>query len=54
VDFKHLQNLVEHLPMLGRDANAALEGAIGLEGQDNRRQLDCLWPRAEDDRHFHR
>lgn len=49
-DGKQLQDLVEHLAVLGRDNSQGLESArVRLEASDQRSQFDGLGARAEDD-----
>ena len=56
-DLKEAQHLIEHLSMLPRHANPNIKIVpSGLNGLDDRSQLDCLWPCAkskEDPLGFH-
>jgi hypothetical protein len=47
-DAEDVQDLVEHLAVLGRNADAAVETTVDLEPEDHRGQLDGLRPGAED------
>src|SRR5438477_7976277 len=52
-DTKHLQYLIEHLPVLRGDANATLKARVVSQRQDDRSQFDGFGPGAEDDADFH-
>lgn len=51
-DLECLEHLIQHFPVLGSDADAAVELGICLEGQNDRGQFDGLRPGAKDDRDF--
>ena len=45
---EEVEHLVEHLAVLGGDAEPRLEARVGGERQRQRRHLDRLRPRSED------
>jgi len=52
LDAEGIEDLVEHLAVLGGDADLTGEARIVLEREDDRGQLDGLGTRAEDDSYF--
>ena len=49
LDEKEVEHLVQHLAMLGRDADVDAEAGVGLKGAHQRSELDGLGPGAENE-----
>src|SRR5258705_8577504 len=53
-DGYHLQDLVEHLPVLRGNTDLNVETGVLAQRVDDRKELDRFWPRSENDKDFHR
>jgi hypothetical protein len=52
-DAKYLQRLIQHLAVLASDTYTARKPGVVLKPQNDRRKLDRLWARSEDNGDFH-